>query len=136
MITNDESAGKSSGISERRSEGIAGHSREVSKRDERMPLPDEARQENEELEWAKRHIREEPVPQQVERKTEIIGCGVRVKRSKPVPPGADDFRKCFRSIMNLQDRMRENLFLQLNILRHRIEAIEDQVAVLRKQGRR
>lgn len=135
MTTHDESAGKSCGISERRSEGIAGLSREVSKRDEMVPLP-ESEQENEELEWAKRHIREEPVPQEVERKTEIIGYGVRVKRSKPVPPMADDLRKRFCNIMNLQERMRENLFLQLNILRHRIEAIEDQVAALRKQGRR
>jgi hypothetical protein len=92
--------------------------------------------ENQELEWARRHIPEEPVPQMVERKTEIIGCGVRVKKKIPVPRTAEEMlRKRIRTIIDLQDRMQEEMFLQHNSLRHRIEDIEYQVAVLKGLGR-
>jgi len=70
--------GESFGIPERRSEGVAGPSREVSKRDASASGADIAGQENE-LEWARRHV--PPDPFLAERKTEIIGCGVRTRHT-------------------------------------------------------
>lgn len=81
-----ETEGKSPGISERESEGVAGPSREVSQRDQIVSGAENAGQEeNSELEWAKRHVKEEeaeedeekkeeneePAPHLVERKTEL-----------------------------------------------------------------
>ena len=73
-----ETTGKSLGISGRESEGVAGPSREVSQRDQIVSGAECAGQEeNRELEWAKRHVKEEeeekeePAPQLVERKTEL-----------------------------------------------------------------
>jgi hypothetical protein len=58
-----ETEGKSPGISERESEGVAGPSREVSQRDQIVSGAENAGQEeNSELEWAKRHVKEEPAP--------------------------------------------------------------------------
>lgn len=134
MSTNDKTTGKFLGISERRRKGVAGPSREVSKRDENMPLP-EAGQENDELEWARRHIPEEPVPRMVERKTEIIGCGVRFEKTKLVSLTAEEMlRKRIRIITDQQDRKQEEMRQQLNTLRNRIEKIEDLVAPLKEWG--
>jgi len=56
-----ETTGKSLGISGRESEGVAGPSREVSQRDQIDTRAECAGQEeNRELEWAKRHVKEEP----------------------------------------------------------------------------
>ena len=85
-----ETPGKSIGISGRESEGVAGPSREVSQRDQIVFGAECAGQdENSELEWAKRHVKEEdeekaekekkedeeekeePAPRLVERKTEL-----------------------------------------------------------------
>ncbi len=83
--SNDEHrTGEPSVIPQRRSEGIAGPSREVSQRDQNPSCtPEGAGRENDELAWAQRHIPEEPVsldrnarPRLVRRKTEMIGCGV------------------------------------------------------------
>jgi hypothetical protein len=113
MTENNETTGKSLEISERGSKGVAGPSREVSKRDENVPLPEDTMPENQELEWARRHIPEEPVPRTAE----------------------EMLRKRIRTIIDLQDRMQEEMFLQHNSLRHRIEDIEYQVAVLKGLGR-
>jgi len=72
----------------RRSDGIAGPSREVSPRDGAASFEDEAGQENSELEWAKRHIKE---PVTVERKTELAGCGL-PHRKKKIPSAEERMR--------------------------------------------
>jgi len=59
MTEINETAGKFPVISERRSEGIAGPSREVSKRDQIVPGAGGAGQENAELRWARRHVPKE-----------------------------------------------------------------------------
>jgi hypothetical protein len=79
-----ETTGKSPGISEPGSEGVAGPSREVSQRDLIVSGAEcTGQEENSELEWAKRHMKEEeedeekteeteePAPRLVERKTEL-----------------------------------------------------------------
>jgi hypothetical protein len=100
-----------------------------------VPLPEDSGQENDELEWARRHIPEEPMQQLVERKTEITGWGVQGKKKRPVPLATEKMlRKRIRTIMDLQKRMQNEMFLYLNSLQQRIEDIEDQVAVLKKQG--
>jgi hypothetical protein len=79
-----ETTGKSSGISGWERKGVAGPSREVSQRDLIVSGVECAGQaENNELEWAKRHMKEEkedeekteeteePAPRLVERKTEL-----------------------------------------------------------------
>ena len=79
-----ETEGKSQGISERESEGVAGPSREVSQRDQIVSGAENAGQEeNSELEWAKRHVKEEPAPVKQEPVTQ-----------EPVPqPVRNVFRK-------------------------------------------
>jgi len=58
-----ETTGKSPGIFGREREGVAGPSREVSQRDQIVSGAECAGQEeNSELEWAKRHVKEEPAP--------------------------------------------------------------------------
>jgi len=93
-------------------------------------------QENEELAWAKRHIREEASPRLVDRKTEIIGCGVPVNKKKKILPLTEEeaLRKRIRTIMDEQDRMQEDMFLRWNGLRHRIEDLEDEVEALKSRG--
>ena len=79
-----ETTGKSPGISGREREGVAGPSREVSQHDQGSPgAKSTGQEENSELEWAKRHMKEEnedeekteeteePAPRLVERKTEL-----------------------------------------------------------------
>ena len=69
-----ETTGKSPVSSERRSEGITGPSREVSKRDQGVPGAGSAGQENAELRWARQHVPKvseaEPL-KEVFRKTEL-----------------------------------------------------------------
>jgi len=79
MKTNEQEnkTEESFGISTRRSEGVAGPSREVSKRDAAASGADIAGQENEEPGWRRRHV--PPDPFLAERKTGIIGCGVRTR---------------------------------------------------------
>ena len=80
-MTNSEQENTTGGSFEIRGQkenGIAGPSQEVSKRDQTASCTAVvcAGQEISELEWARRHMKDEPVPRLVERKTEIIGCGV------------------------------------------------------------
>jgi hypothetical protein len=87
-----------------------------------------------------RHIPDDPivgpVPQWVERKTELLGCGVRVKKKKQVLPTAEEIlRRPIRTIMDRQDRIHEIVFLNLNNFRLRIEEMEDDIADLRERGR-
>lgn len=71
--TTRETSGKSTGISEPGSGGVAGPSREVSQRDEGMSGAESAghEEENAELEWAKLHVKEETEPQLAQRKSEL-----------------------------------------------------------------
>lgn len=81
METTDKPTDGAGTIPGQRSDGIAGPSREVSQRDGAASPKDENGQENNELAWAKRHIRE---PVTVERKTELAGCGL-PHRKKKIP---------------------------------------------------
>ncbi|MDD5024580.1 MAG: hypothetical protein PHN79_05705 [Methanoregula sp.] len=77
MKTNElkNKTAESFGIFKRRSEGVAGPSREVSKRDVSASGVAGTGQENEEREWARRHM--SPDPFLAECKTGIIGWRVR-----------------------------------------------------------
>jgi len=115
MIDNtEETSGKSLGISEPGTEGVAGPSREVSQRDQIVSGTECAGQDkNSELGWAKRHVKEvdeekaekekegkenekeEPAPRLVERKTELH-CADPVparKRKSTVGVGAEQRTK-------------------------------------------
>jgi hypothetical protein len=81
METTDKPTDGAGTIPGRRSEGIAGPSREVSQRDGAASPKDKNEPENSELAWAKRHIKE---PVTVERKTELAGCGL-PHRKKKIP---------------------------------------------------
>jgi hypothetical protein len=123
----------------RRSDGIAGPSREVSQRDGYASLPDENGQENSELTWAKRHIRD---PVTVERKTELAGCGL-PHRKKKIPP-AEERRESLATVLPpevlenhgdllffLFDRMDRTTARQ----DRKIERISRRVAELEERGR-
>lgn len=98
--------------------------------------------ENDELEWGRRHVREgadrkkSTAPFLVVRKTEILGCGEPVKKNRQVPPTAEEIlRRHIRTILDRQDRMEEEMFLQLNGIHNRIDGLEDEIAELKKRGR-
>jgi hypothetical protein len=150
-----ETEGKSPGISERESEGVAGPSREVSQRDQIVSGAENAGQEeNSELEWAKRHVKEEPAPvtqepvpqpvRNVFRKTELHGTmpastpdeGKKTRRrtmQSLKSPGAmvsyQPFETAFKdficSLMERQDMMGEELLLHIADLQQQIDALED-----------
>ena len=150
-----ETEGKSPGISERESEGVAGPSREVSQRDQIVSGAENAGQEeNSELEWAKRHVKEEPAPVKQEpvtqpvrnvfRKTELHGTmpastpdeGKKTRRrtmQSLKSPGAmvsyQPFETAFKdficSLMERQDMMGEELLLHIADLQQQIDALED-----------
>jgi chaperonin cofactor prefoldin len=69
----------------------------------------------------------------VDRKTEIIGCGVPVNKKKKILPLSDMevLRKRIRTIMDEQDRIQEDMFLRWNSLNHRVEDLEDEVEALK-----
>jgi hypothetical protein len=165
MTTNEKenNTGESSGISQRRSEGVAGPSREVSKRELVVPGADGTGQENEELAWAKQHVPEEPemlhgkrepAPRLVERKTELRGLGIGARHkqkstvrrrteqdlsgSDPEVPYAKTeraIRDLVCSLMERQDRMNEVIFLKLNDLGYRFDDLEADVEDLQERGR-
>ncbi len=78
MTTSEQenTTGGSSGVKMQKGNGIAGPSQEVSKRDQTVSCTACAGPEISELKWARRHINDVPAPRLVQRKTEIIGCGV------------------------------------------------------------
>jgi hypothetical protein len=68
---------------ERRETGITGPSQERSQREQTASFAEGyAGQEMNELEWARRHVHDRAAPHLVERKTEIIGCGVPAGKKK------------------------------------------------------
>jgi hypothetical protein len=157
-----ETEGKSPGISERESEGLAGPSREVSQHDQGSPgAKSTGQEENSELEWAKQHVMEEPAPVEHEtvpqpvgtvfRKTELHGTttvstpveGKKIRRrtiQSLKSPGAavsyQPFETAFRdficSLMERQDMMREDLLLHIADLQQQIDALEDQLNKVKK----
>lgn len=98
---------------------------------------DGAGREDTELEWGRRNVPEDrPDPLLAVRKTEILGCGIPVKNKKSIPPTAEEIlRRHVRTIMDRQDLMEKEMFLQLNALLGRIETLEYAVSELRKRGR-
>ena len=157
-----ETEGKSPGISERESEGVAGPSREVSQRDQIVSGAENAGQEeNSELEWAKRHVKEEPAPVKQEpvpqpvrnvfRKTELHGttpasipdeCKKTRKRTMQSleSPGVMEsyhpfevaFKDFIYSLMEHQDMMGEDLLLHFADLQQQIDALKDKVNKVKK----
>jgi len=157
-----ETEGKSPGISERESEGVAGPSREVSQRDQIVSGAENAGQEeNSELEWAKRHVKEEPAPVKQEpvpqpvrnvfRKTELHGttpasipdeCKKTRKRtmqsleSPGVMESYHPFEVAFKdficSLMERQDMMGDDLLFHFADLQQQIDALKDKVNKVKK----
>ena len=104
---------KSDGISEPGRESVTGSSCEVSQHDQGSSGAEYAGQEeNRELEWAKLHVKEEPEPRLVERKT-ALHC------VDPVPP-----RKRKSAVREQQDRTKEQFLTRLNELEYRVKNLE------------
>ena len=144
--SNTPTAG-SDGIPQRRSEGVAGPSREVSKNDHVPSGAIDAGRENEELEWARRHVPEDgpafkPV-RIVFRKTELSGSEpetspeerrrIRKNMLKRIrdagtkisyQPFKTAFQEFIRSLREHQDLVAEKLLLNLADLDQRITALE------------
>jgi hypothetical protein len=157
-----ETTGKSLGISGREREGVAGPSREVSQRDKIVSGAESARQaKNRELEWAKQHLEEKPVPVEHEpvpqprgnvfRKTDLHGTttastpdeGKKIRRrtiqslkSPAATVSYQPFETAFKdficSLMERQDMMGEELLLHIADLQQQIDALEDQLNKVKK----
>lgn len=84
MKNNSKSTDRIVTITGQGNDGITGLSRTQSPADAGASHADGDGQENEELAWAKRHIREP-----VERKTELAGCGLPHRKKKNRPPVED-----------------------------------------------
>jgi hypothetical protein len=112
----------------------------VSQRDGAASPTDEAGRENNELAWAKRHIKE---PVDVERKTELAGCGLPHRKKKTLVSAEE--RKENLAIDLLQEALENHgdlLFLLFdrmdrNTARQdrKIERISQRVAKLEERGR-
>jgi hypothetical protein len=158
MTENTVAAGKSSGISERSGDGVTGPSREVSKRDEKMPCTAGAGQETKEPAQAGEQVPEALPPEQsprlVERKTELRGLGIVVRREPQSTTrrrterdlaGRDPEIPCIKtekairdlvcSLMERQDRMNEEIFTRINDLGYRLDDAEGDISALKKRGR-
>jgi hypothetical protein len=157
MTEENETSGKSSGISERSGDGVTGPSREVSKRDEKMPCIAGAGQETSDPAQAGEQIPEEPLPgpapRLVERKTELRGLGIGARREPQTTTrrrterdlaGRDPEIPCIKtekairdlvcSLMERQDRMNEEIFTRINDIGYRLDDVEAEIGNL--EGRR
>lgn len=137
----------SPGIITQGKDGVAMPSREVSQRDQVPSGADCAGRENEELEWARRHMPGHPAAvrpvRSVFRKTELHGAAPpstqderrkargRTLRSLNDPDGTVPYRPfetAFRdficSLMERQDRAYEELFLHIVDLRQQVDGLE------------
>ncbi|MCK9579162.1 MAG: hypothetical protein M0Q92_01780 [Methanoregula sp.] len=90
-------------------------------------MPDQ--EENAELEWGRRNIPADPVPRFVERKTEITGCGIRIKKRSHILTNEMLIQK---RIIPLLDRMQAELLRQIGSLDQRIGRLETKVDGLEK----
>jgi hypothetical protein len=130
----------SSGIPERRETGIAGPSNEVLQRDQTTSCAAAcARQEISELEWARRHVHDEPAPHLVERKTEIIGCGVPAGKKRSLllrekaenisidlpPESWENNGDLIFLLLDRMDRISGRLDKKIERLHRRLSAIEE-----------
>jgi hypothetical protein len=141
------------GVPERRSEGVAGTSREVSKYDHRPSGAACAGPDDEELRWARKHMPEDGMEHRpknsVFRKTElhIAPQGSRTeaaaKNRKRVAKELDNsssavtlrpyetaFRDLVCSIIGQQDLAEEKLFLYIADLQQQITDLQQQIDVL------
>lgn len=102
---------------ERGSDGVAGPSREVSQKDQTKPVADgTGREDYAELMWARRNVKDDPVPEpdteavippamEVFRKTEL--------HATPPDTGSEDLKKLMNQMMKrLKSRDPEILYLQ------------------------
>ena len=127
-------------IPERRGNGIAGPSQEVSQRDQmRSCTAACAGQEISELEWARRHVKDEPVPRLVERKTEIIGCGVPSGKKRSLnlrekaenisidlsPEMLENNGDLIFLLLDHMDRIAERQDTKIKRLQNRVSALEE-----------
>jgi len=148
--------GESFGIPERRSEGVAGPSREVSRRDAVASGPDEAGLANNTVGKSDTQRKStHTAPQLVERKTELRGLHIGATRQPKstirrqteqdlyCPDPEVTYVKAERAnhdlvctLMERQDRMNEAIFLKINDFGYRLEDVEEwKDAKLEKQGR-
>ena len=116
-------------VPQRRSDGTTGPSREVSQED---PESESDGQENAELEWGRRNIPEDPVSNLVERKTEIIGCGIRMKKRSRVFTTEMLMQK---HVLPILERMQGELLRQIDYQAHRIGKLEKEVESLKEWRR-
>lgn len=147
--TSESTTAGSAGIPQRSSDGVAGTAREVSQCDHRPSGTACAGRENEELEWARRHVPEDPVSRPIRsvfRKTELHGTprartpGETNRRRKEIideaqRPGAeplsrqaiDACRALLDTLIGKQDRQYEELLLHVADLQQQINAIEQKL---------
>jgi len=144
------------GIPERRSDGVAGPSREVSKRDASASGSDKAGQENNTIvESDTTQKSTHTAPRLVERKTELRGLDIGATRQPKstirrqteqdlyCPDPEVTYVKAERAnhdlvctLMERQDRMNEAIFLKINDFGYRLEDVEEwKEAELEKRGR-
>ena len=160
MTESNETTGKFLLNEERRSEGISGPSREVSKRNGDTPGAAGVGQENGELEWARKHVLEgtgKPVEKParepgrgVFRKTELHGTSpgytpmeLKKLRRRTMQsfrdPGSvvtygqyEEAHKAFIcSLMEHQDLLEENLLMHLADLQQQIDVLESRLEQVR-----
>jgi hypothetical protein len=151
---NETTTAGSERVPQRRSEGIAGPSREVSQRDHEPSGAGGAGRENEELEWGRQHVPDDhstdpPEARRIRsvfRKTELNGINPastpdgkkrvrkRTMQNLNAPGGIVayvPFEAAFRdficSLMERQDQNAEEMFLQCADLRQRLDALEDRL---------
>ena len=152
-MTNDDkdtTTAGSEGIPQRRSDGIAGTSREESKCEHSRSGADSVGRENEELEWARRHIPADPVPvRSVFRKTGLHGTprartpgGQNRRRQKIIEesqkPGGEPMsrqvitacRDLLDTLIGKQDRLYEEQLLHVADLQQQIDALERRLSAI------
>lgn len=147
--TDENRTGESSGIPERRSNGIAGPSREVSKRDQVLSCTNGALQDMNDGGNIRGDKKKHKAPLLVERKTGLRGLGIaparepkgstrrKTERDLSLPDPEVPYVKAEKAILDLvcslmerQDRMNEEIFLKLIDLSYRQEDLEAIVAEL------
>ena len=149
----DEPVTGSPGTPVRKGEGVAGPSREVSKRDQMASGAGSAGREDEELRWARRNVPEEPEQRRtrsVFRKTELHGTASpstpdecrkvrrRTMQNLKAPGGVVayiPFEAAFRdficSLMERQNLKAEETFLHIADLQQRLDALEERMEQFR-----
>lgn len=103
------------------SSGSAVVSRETVQHDEKKTGPEPAGQKNEELEWARRNIPDDPATLLVERKTEILGWGVPArKRERELSAEV----MVERVVLPAMEKMQNVLLKKIDALDARVSTLE------------